>query len=158
MLRKGLAVREQALPPDHPEIADSLMNIGVALDENLHRPAEALPYFEKALAMLERKLPPQHPNLAFPLHGIGSCLVTLKKPRDALPYLERALTLRSGDDVAPTLRAATLTVLADALWDSGRDRRRAISLARDARALYVDAADAGSSGALDRWLAARGAR
>ena len=68
---------------------------------------------------------------------------------------ERALALREGRALAPSLLAGTRFVLARALWDSGRDRGRAVRQARLAADAYAGADAAEELREVEAWLAAR---
>jgi tetratricopeptide (TPR) repeat protein len=68
---KSLAIEQQSLPPNHPNLAGSYGNIGVAY-QNMGDYPKALSYFEKALAIRQQSLPPNHPDLASSYNNIGS--------------------------------------------------------------------------------------
>jgi len=153
--QKALAVREKVLPPDHPDLASAIMNVGIALQENLGRPADAVPYFVRARDMLKGKLGPDHPTLAFALHGHGSARLDLGQAAAAVPDLEDAYRIRSGKDIDPRLRADTGYMLAKALWAASRPgtpaRARAVDVARATRQAFGELGyDA------DPWLDAHG--
>ena len=75
--------------------------------------------------------------LAYALTGIGATYVAEGNPDNALVPLERALKIRNYR--TRSLRAAPRRnfVLAQALWDSNRDRGRALALAEEAKAAYA---------------------
>jgi tetratricopeptide (TPR) repeat protein len=60
LVRRALAIREKALGPDHPEVAESLNNLA-----NVYRGrgrfAEAEPLLERALPIREKSLGRGHP-------------------------------------------------------------------------------------------------
>jgi hypothetical protein len=58
------------------------------------------------------------------------------------------------DKLMPGWRGGARFVLARALWDSGRDRKRARQLAARARADLVSAGHTAEIAKLDRWLSA----
>ncbi|MCL4226427.1 MAG: serine/threonine-protein kinase [Myxococcales bacterium] len=153
--QKALAVREQVLPPDHPDLASTIMNVGIALQENLGRPADAVPYFERARDLLLGKLGPDHPTLAYALHGLGASRLALGDAAAAVAALEHAYRIRAGKDVDPGLRADTGYVLAKALWASGGPgtpaRRRAVELATATRRAFAELGHPA-----DPWLDAHG--
>ena len=140
--QKAVAVREKVLPPDHPDLASSIMNVGIALQENLGRPADAVPYFERARDILKKKLGPDHPTLAHALHGLGSARLELKQAAAAVPDLEEAYRIRSGDAIDPRLKAESGYMLARALWDANAagtpGRARAAALARETRKVHIE--------------------
>ncbi len=54
---RALAIREEFFGPDHPDVSDSLTNLGIALAEQ-GRHAEAVPLFERALEIREKAFGP----------------------------------------------------------------------------------------------------
>ena len=59
--KRALAIREQALGPEHPEVANSLSSLA-ALHRAQGRYGEAEPLFKRALAIYEKALGPDHPS------------------------------------------------------------------------------------------------
>jgi tetratricopeptide (TPR) repeat protein len=53
LFRRGLAIREKALRPDHPDLADSLNRLA-AVHRIQGRPASAEPLHRRALDILEQ--------------------------------------------------------------------------------------------------------
>jgi hypothetical protein len=73
--------------------------------------------------------------------------------RAAVTALERAHQIAERDPTAVFQRPRIAFALARALWAAGRERRRAIELARQARAGYAKIAGARADLAdLDAWL------
>jgi tetratricopeptide (TPR) repeat protein len=127
MHERALALRQKALGPEHPEVATSLVSLGDLL-RRLGRYSEARERFKRALALQEKALGPDHPELAWLLLGQGQVALDQHRPAEAVAPLERALKL------APELlRPAVQFGLAQALWDTNRDRARAVDLATQAR-------------------------
>ena len=92
--------------------------------------------FQAALEADERALQcmkPMEPNVTRALTGKGLDLVRLGKPAEAIEPLERALAARQKAGRDSEDLSDTQQPLAEALWDSGRDRVRAVSLARASR-------------------------
>jgi hypothetical protein len=75
-------------------------------------------------------------------------------------WFERALRLRQDDKKqnSPPLVAETQFGLARALWDANRDRPRALSLARSARAGYGDGHHGDDLAKVNAWLVGRAPR
>jgi hypothetical protein len=71
----------------------------------------------------------------------------------AVSNLEHALRIRLDPDFDPALLAETRFGLARALWESGGDRTRALSLARAAREAYERNNRPRQLSAVDAWLA-----
>ncbi|MBL8972665.1 MAG: tetratricopeptide repeat protein, partial [Myxococcales bacterium] len=132
--RRALAIREKALPPEHPDIAASWSNLG-DLHADLGQPAEARAHFQEALRRWERSLGPNHAALAFALLGIGNSLLAEGDAAAAVAPIERALALRKAGEVDVAYLTATRFALARALWlaDPG-ERARARALAEQSLA------------------------
>lgn len=92
-LERALAIRQQVLEPDHPELARSLNNLGLAL-QGQGSLAGALAYFQQALAIRERVLGENHPDTAWSLDNVGTILLELGNLAGARSYLERALAIQ----------------------------------------------------------------
>ncbi len=74
-----------------------------------------------------------------------------------LPNLEQAVAVLRGSESAPYRVADAEFVLAQALWRSRKDRRRALQIARRARDELAKAGDGYSDDVarIDRWLKRR---
>jgi tetratricopeptide (TPR) repeat protein len=133
---EALAIREKVYGPDHISVANALRNVAAAaLDQD--KPAEALVLYQRALHIDEKVLGPDHPDLSLILIGIGTAYRDLHDYAAALPSLERALKLRETTKLAPDYLALARFKLAQTLWDLGRDRDKARTLATEARDGYV---------------------
>ncbi|CAF4683698.1 unnamed protein product, partial [Didymodactylos carnosus] len=60
---KALKIRIKALPPDHPDIANTYNNIGL-VQWNKGEYDLALMNYDKALKIRIKALPPDHPDIA----------------------------------------------------------------------------------------------
>jgi tetratricopeptide (TPR) repeat protein len=60
--RRALAIKEQLLGPDHPDVAMTLNNLAV-LCKARGRYAEAATLYRRALSLFERELGPRHPKV-----------------------------------------------------------------------------------------------
>ena len=60
LLREAAAIQEQALGPDHPDLANTLNNLGV-LCEITDNPIDAEHYFRRAYSIATATLAPDHP-------------------------------------------------------------------------------------------------
>jgi tetratricopeptide (TPR) repeat protein len=134
----------------------ALVNLG-ELEGQAGRWREAERYFQRALELDEASLGPEHPDLGMDLSMLASAYVELGRAHEAVPLLERALVLMRGE---PLGRAETEFDLARALWVVGRERPRALRLARDARAFLAGnpEAHADKLAEVDAWLKARSGR
>ena len=72
------------------------------------------------------------PIVGFGLFDTARCLDALGKPAEALPLLERAVAMTPPKTSDPNTVAIFEFQLARALWASGGDHARALSLAHDA--------------------------
>ena len=89
---RALTIREQALPPGHPDIARSLNNLGaVAQAQGDH--AAAREYGTRALAIRELALPPHHPDIASSLNNLGNVAYAQGDHAAAREYFVRALAI-----------------------------------------------------------------
>ncbi|MFM7327028.1 MAG: tetratricopeptide repeat protein, partial [Nodosilinea sp.] len=70
LAERALAIREQALGPDHPDTATSLNNLAL-LYESMGRYEEAEPLYQRALAIYEKALGPDHPLTASSLNNLA---------------------------------------------------------------------------------------
>ncbi len=103
-VRRALAVREQALGPNHPEVGRVLINLCSDLGD-LERYAEAEACCARALALLGPLHPDGHPELAVAITTVGELLVAQGRHRDALSRVEAALLWRRpGSDPVAALQ------------------------------------------------------
>ncbi len=116
----------------------------------------ALGRFEQALTILERLGMPEHPDLVGPLSALGKVRLAMHAPRAALPPLERALKLIEHPSVVPETRAEVRFLLAQAEWDTGGDKARALSLAQRAREELALAGNPKDLASVESWLRAHG--
>ena len=65
-----LAIQEETLPSNHPDIATSLNNIGLVYSDQ-GKYDEALEYYKRSLKIYEETLPSNHPDIATSLNNIG---------------------------------------------------------------------------------------
>ncbi|MEM7055521.1 MAG: tetratricopeptide repeat protein [Bacteroidota bacterium] len=92
---KRLEIAEQRYAgQDHPEVAQSLNNVGESLWK-LGSYQEALAYYKRGLAMRQRLYKDQdHPYIAGSLNNVGYSLGELGNYQEALGYLNQALAMR----------------------------------------------------------------
>ena len=93
LLERALSIDENALDPDHPDIARSFNNFGYLLQAQGDL-AAARPYFERALTIREQALGPDHRDTASSLNNLGGLLRAQGDLAGARPYFERALASR----------------------------------------------------------------
>ncbi len=147
VFERALKIWEASLGAEHPDLVGIYSNIGVVVAAQGDH-ARARELFERSIALGDATLGPAHPEVARPLSHFGSMLVDTQHPAEAVDHLQRAEAIFGetvGDDHADT--AGVRFDLARALWDSGGDRARARTLARQALAA---AEKAGPEAALEQ--------
>jgi len=150
---RALGILEEALGPDHVRTGVARFNIGnVLLDRGKYR--EALEPLRLALATFEKSLGDKHPFVAYPLGGIGNCYVELGEPEAGVAPLERAVRILEAVPGNEQQLAATRFALARALWHRPRERKRALTLAGQAREALLGLGERGKEVlvTVDEWL------
>jgi eukaryotic-like serine/threonine-protein kinase len=151
---RALSIAERLLGADHPKTATALAELG-DLHARQGECEDALPGLARSVAIFDARSGANHPSTTYPLITTGRCLVDLGRPAAAIAPLERALVIRSGAKATPAELATPAFQLARALWDAGTGRRRAVELARQARASLdqTGASHERDRATLDTWLA-----
>ena len=91
--RETLAIREKALGPEHPDVAQSLNNLaGLYRAQGQYAPAE--PLYRRALAIWEKALGPEHPDVATSLNHLAGLYEHQGQYAQAEPLSRRALAIR----------------------------------------------------------------
>ena len=89
---RALAIKEKALGPDHPLVANSLNNLANAHERlGTHEAAKVL--HERALAIREKALGPNHPLVAYTLNNLASIHASTGAYMAAKALFERALAI-----------------------------------------------------------------
>ena len=91
--RDALSIRQAALGPAHPKVAESLGEIGSVLRRQGHYD-EALRRHEQALTILQDALGPEHPQVAHGHNQVGDTLSGQGKYEEALGHHREALNIR----------------------------------------------------------------
>jgi tetratricopeptide (TPR) repeat protein len=115
---------------------------------------EAMAHAQRELAIYERLGDAEHPEAAGALTVAGRIRLAGHAAAEAQKQVERAISILERHPADPGWLAEARFVLAQALWELGRDRARALRLAADARK-HIWPTD---RAAVERWLAARSAR
>jgi tetratricopeptide (TPR) repeat protein len=92
LLNESLALREQVLGPDHPDVAICLNAIACSLSDQ-SKYEEALHMLERALSIRERALGPDDPEVAMVLNNMANAYSRQKNYARALPLYERAVKI-----------------------------------------------------------------
>jgi tetratricopeptide (TPR) repeat protein len=98
---------------------------------HLKRYDEAVPVLERSVAIYRQFAADKSNALNGPRSALGQAYVRVGRFADAVAALEPALAVDTGDEAQKRL------ALAQALWETGGDRRRAMTLAREAQALMT---------------------
>ncbi|MEM1182803.1 MAG: serine/threonine-protein kinase [Acidobacteriota bacterium] len=86
--RRSLRLKREVLPPDHPDLALTLVNLGNFLA--YHKTDEAVLLFQEARDIEEKVLGPEHPDLALTLNSLGTAHRSLGDWDDARIAFERS--------------------------------------------------------------------
>ena len=111
----AVAIYSKILPPDHPDLATSLNNLGFDRAET-GRGDEAEALYRRALDIRERVLPPNDPAIADTLNNLAELYKSEERIDEVVPLLNRALEIRTRSLPPDDPRiAASLQNLAGAL-------------------------------------------
>ncbi len=130
-LRRALAIQEKALGAGHPETEFSRYQLG-GIRCRLKQFADGEALLEQARTGMAKSLGPDHFDVSRPLISLASCRGAHLGPAAALPLLERALAIRSKNPGKTASLGEVQWATARTLRRLGRDRARALTLARDA--------------------------
>jgi tetratricopeptide (TPR) repeat protein len=150
--RRWLEIYEKRLGAEHPEVANAALNVAADLRE-LGKAPEALEHARRAVASLEASLGPAHIKTAYGLTGLGEALLALGRSAEAIAPLERSLAVQEATKGDGENLAFARFALAQALWEDGRERTRALALAQEAKDGFGQSAPAGE---VASWLARHG--
>jgi tetratricopeptide (TPR) repeat protein len=136
-LNRALAIGEKKQGPESVDVAQPLAVLGEL--ECSRKQSKGLAHLQRALDIREKKLPVGSPLIAITLKEIGEAYLNLRQPLKATPRLEQASKLLESSQRDPSELAQTRFLLARALWDTNSDRERAITLAQQARTVFLKA-------------------
>lgn len=133
LIRRSIALKEKALPPNHPDLAASL-NVEAEALAKLGRFEEALTINQRVLPMFVQAYGPVTVEAALTLSNRGEYLIALVRPAEALEPLRQSLDIWERD-LGPEnpLLAYPLTATGRALTKLGRAREALPSLERARR-------------------------
>jgi CHAT domain-containing protein/Tfp pilus assembly protein PilF len=139
LAKRALALREEALGPLHPDVAQSLNNLAT-LYEAQRAYDQAQPLFQRALAILEQALGPTHLHVAIALINLADLYKAQGAYAQAEPLYQRALAIReqalgpTHPAVAVSLNNLAVLYKAQGAYDqAGPLFQRALALAEQAR-------------------------
>jgi len=152
---RAISILGKNCDPSDPVLANANTFKGEALLA-LGYHDQALASFERAIAGLTKEADPPIATLAGALAGVGRTKLAEGDPRAAVAPLERANSTYDQVPGAGIVGAETQFALAQSLWDSGSDRRRAVRLAESARKTYAEREQADKAARIGRWLSSHG--
>ena len=120
LTRRALAIDEQSVGPESPDVARDLNNLAQVLRET-NRLSEAEPLMRRALAIHEQAFGSDHPSVALDLNNLAGLLHNTNRSAEAELLMQRALAIDEtvfGSE-APEV-AVHLNTLAGLLLDANR--------------------------------------
>jgi tetratricopeptide (TPR) repeat protein len=131
MMRRALEIKRQAAGEGNLSLTTSYQELGSVLAK-LGRYDEALANAEKALAIRQKFLTPPNADIAESLMDIGRIHLLRRDWPRSLDALEKAFAMADRREFPPHDAARIRFALAQALWESGTNRKRARALATEA--------------------------
>jgi tetratricopeptide (TPR) repeat protein len=132
---RAVAILRMRGGPNSTNLGSALQALAmIEIDLNLRR--EAMAHLDEAEKVLTAAHEKEHLRTVLAKQGLA--LLTWKRPAEAVPVLERALAMFA-DNPMPSDQAYVEFDLAQALWASGGDKKRARALAQTARGRYPTA-------------------
>jgi serine/threonine-protein kinase len=147
LFEQARAMTEKALGHDHAELASPLLCEGRTL-VHLGRLDAAQAVIDRGRVIREKAVDEKSSRRAEPLTVLAELDIARGAPDRAVPRLERALAI-----VSPEVKSEVQLVLAEALWQVGKDRARARAIAEEARARYERVGHVPERDRAARWLA-----
>lgn len=155
----AVAVYDRALGVDSMDALAARYDAGL-MNLELHRFAAAAAVFQAGLPVAARYYGPDHLEVAGWTDSLGEAYLGLGDLARAIEEAQRGMAIAEHHPEAPSELANAWVLLGEALWESGRDRPRALTLLRKARATYIAGGDPQINQVqqLDAWMRAHGVR
>ncbi|HWY57314.1 MAG TPA: serine/threonine-protein kinase [Terriglobales bacterium] len=118
LLRRALEQRKSLFGADSPEVAESLVALGLLRSDQAHL-EEAEQLVRQGLEMDKRHLPPKHPSVAKATLALGKILGQRGSYDEAIQVLGEAVQLQSGSGIATPDLANSLFTLAETQCSAG---------------------------------------
>ena len=118
LLRRALEQRKSLFGADSPEVAESLVALGLLRSDQAHL-EEAEQLVRQGLEMDKRHLPPQHPSVANATLALGKILGQRGSYDEAIQVLGEAVRLQSASGTATPDLANSLFTLAETQCSAG---------------------------------------
>lgn len=93
LMQQSLAIRQQVLDETHPDVANSLNDMGY-ISYEMGRYEDAFRFYQQALEIRQQVLDETHPDITESLNNLAEAYRMQGKYADALPLYQRALALR----------------------------------------------------------------
>ena len=148
---RAVEILRQNGDPDSQTLAMAHGHEGRALLA-LGRPGEAVAAFAESVRIFRANRAWQGPDFAEQLQGLGEAEIAQGRPADAIAALEESVKMWEKAQHRPGQLADARFALARALWESSRDRPRALSLAQAARVDLASLATAARERVVAGWL------
>jgi len=94
MAKKALEVAEQAVGPNHPDVAMKLSSLAILYAEQ-GQYAQAEPLYKRSLAIREKALGPDHPEVATNLENLAALYGVTNRMQEAAALEDRAAAIRA---------------------------------------------------------------
>jgi tetratricopeptide (TPR) repeat protein len=92
IIERMLAIRENALWADHPDVGQALNNLAL-LYQDQGRYAEAEPLLKRSLGITEKALGPDHPDVGHSLNNLALLYKSQGRYAEAGPLFKRSLAI-----------------------------------------------------------------
>jgi eukaryotic-like serine/threonine-protein kinase len=155
-IQEAIKIWTKVSGSESPDVGDALDILASILHMD-GLDAESLVEAEKAVGVKTRVWGADNLNVSFSMINVGQALLGLKKYPEALAKLAKAEKMQEEGKLSFEELAEVRFAHARALWETKKDRNRALALAADAREGFRRGHDKRSEEEADRWLVARGA-
>jgi eukaryotic-like serine/threonine-protein kinase len=118
LMRSALDQRKSLFGADSPEVAESLVALGLLRSDQAHL-EEAEQLVRQGLDLDRRRLPPNHPAIGKAILAFGKVLAERGSYDHAIQTLDEAVRIESAPGAASTDLATSLSALADAHYSAG---------------------------------------
>ncbi|HVG62051.1 MAG TPA: serine/threonine-protein kinase [Hyalangium sp.] len=147
--RRALEIDLATFGPDHPQVGGTYDVVGtVYLEDGKYHAAQDA--YQRALNIKEKALGKDHEDVSYSVRGLAGSLMGLGEAAKATPLFERVLALNPPD---PVLMGDAYFGLARALEAQGKERSRALMLARKARESFESAKVTAGVAEVSTWIA-----
>jgi len=147
--RRALEIDLATFGPDHPQVGGTYDVVGtVYLEDGKYHAAQDA--YQRALNIKEKALGKDHEDVSYSVRGLAGSLMGLGEAAKATPLFERVLALNPPD---PVLMGDAYFGLARALEAQGKERSRALMLARKARESFESAKVTAGVAEVGAWIA-----